>query len=131
VYNCIIYMFYYILAYKLRVFENWVLRKIFGFQTEVQQKCGRWRKEELYDLCFSPNIIPMVKSRIRWVGHVARMAKSSGLYRVLMGKPARKMLLGRPRCSCARILLKWIFKEKDGKWTGLLRLRIRTNGGVM
>jgi hypothetical protein len=44
-------------------------------------------------------------------------------------KPVSKMPLGRPRRSCARILLKWIFKEKDkDKWTGLMRLRIRTNG---
>lgn len=68
---------------------------------------------------------------MRCVGHVACMAKSRGVYVVLVGKPAScKRPLGRPRHRSVRILLKWVFKEKDGKWTGLIRLRIRTSVGV-
>ena len=50
-----------------------------------------WRKlhnDELNDLYRSPNIVRVIKSgRMRWVGPVARMGKSRGLYRVLVGKP--------------------------------------------
>ena len=50
-----------------------------------------------YDLYWSPNIIPVNKSRkIRWVGHVARMGKTRSVYRVLVGKPERKKPLSRP-----------------------------------
>jgi hypothetical protein len=60
----------------LKVFENRVLRRIFGPKRDEVTK--EWRKlhnEKLNDLCSSPNIIKMIKSRrIRWVGHVECMA---------------------------------------------------------
>ena len=61
---------------------------------------------------------------------MACVAKNRDVYMVLVWKPASKRPLGRPRYSCVRIILKWIFKEKDGKWNGLIRLRIRTGVGV-
>jgi len=35
--------------------------------------------------------------RMRWAGHVARMGQEMGVYRVLLGKPERRIPLGRPR----------------------------------
>jgi hypothetical protein len=54
--------------------------------------------DELYSLYSSLNIVRVIKSRrMRWTGHVARMGKVRGVYRVLVGRPEGKSPLGRPR----------------------------------
>jgi hypothetical protein len=46
----------------------------------------------------SPDIVRQMKSRrIRWARHVACMGEGRNVYRVLVGKPEGKRLLGRPR----------------------------------
>jgi hypothetical protein len=71
---------------------------IFGPKREED---GSWRKlhnDELHSLYSSPNTLSVIKSRrMRWTGHVARMGKGRGVYRVLVGMPEGKRLLGRPR----------------------------------
>jgi hypothetical protein len=85
--------------HRLRVFENRVLRRIFGPKRD--EVSGEWRKlhsEVLHILYSSPNIIRQIKSRRkRWAGYVARMGEDRNVYRVLMGKPEGKRPLGRPR----------------------------------
>jgi len=86
--------------HRLRVFENRVLRRVFGPKRD--KVTGEWRKlhnEELRDLYFLPNIVQVVKlRRMRWAGHVAHMGEGRGVHRVLVGKPEGKRQLGRPRC---------------------------------
>jgi hypothetical protein len=61
--------------HRLKVFENRVLRRIFGLRRdEVTGEWGKLHNEELRDLYSSPRIITLIKSRrMKWAGHVARM----------------------------------------------------------
>jgi hypothetical protein len=85
--------------HKLRVFENRVLRRIFG--PDRDGVTGGWRKlhnEELHNLHSSPSTIRIIKwRRMRWAGHVARMGEKRNVYRLLVGKSEGKRPLGRPR----------------------------------
>jgi hypothetical protein len=84
--------------HRLRVFENRVLRRIFGpKRDDVTGECMKLHNEELHDLYSSPDIIRQIKSRrMRWAGHVESMGEDTKLYRVLVGKSEGKRPLGRP-----------------------------------
>ena len=113
----------------LRVFEKRMLRRICG--PKWDKATGEWRKlhnEECNDLYSSPNIAQVIKSRrMIWAGHVARTGR--GVYRVLVGKPEGKRLLGRPRCRWVKMNLQevgcggmdWIKLAQDrDRWQTLV-----------
>jgi hypothetical protein len=85
--------------HRLRVFENRVLRRIFGPKRD--EVTGGWRKLhnwELHGLYSSPSIVRVIKARrMRWAGHVARMGEVRSAYNILVGRPEGRRPLGRPR----------------------------------
>jgi hypothetical protein len=82
---------------RLMVFENRVLRRLFGPKRD--EVTGEWRKlhnEKLNDLYFSPNTVREIKLRRRG-GVCSANGEGRGVYRVLVGKPEGKRPLWRPR----------------------------------
>jgi hypothetical protein len=81
----------------LRVFENRMLKRIFGPKRE--DWAGSWRmlcNEELYNLYASPNITRMIPSRrLIWVEHVARICEIKSKYNILVRKPEEMRPFGR------------------------------------
>jgi len=114
---------------KLRVFENMVLRTIFGPRRE--EVTGEWRRlynEDLNDLYFTPNIVRVIKSRrMRWAEHVARMDEEREVYRALVRKLEGKRLLRRPRCRWVDNIRMDLQEVGCGymDWIGLAQVRDR------
>jgi hypothetical protein len=113
------------MKHGLRVFENRVLRRIFGpKRDEVARERKNLHNEELCDLYPLPSTIRIIKSwRMRWEGHVARIGEKENAYRLLVGKPEGRK---------TKIILGWILDRWDGvMWTGFVWLRIWTNGELL
>ena len=59
---------------RLGIFQNGILRRIFGAKRDVNAEWTSLHNEELHSLYLSPNIVRVIKSRrLRWAGHLARM----------------------------------------------------------
>jgi hypothetical protein len=113
---------------RLRLFENKVLRRIFGPKRDELTR--EWRKlhsEEPKDLYLSPIIVRVIKSRrMGWLGHVAHVwGWGRGIYRVLMGKPEGKRSLRRPRHRWEDNIKMNLQEVGCGDWIELAQVRDR------
>jgi hypothetical protein len=97
---------------KLRVFENRVLRRIFGPRRD--EVTGEWRNlhnDELNDLYSSPNIVRAITSRrIVWAGHVARMGRVEIYTGFWWGNLMERDCSEDPDID-GKIRLRWIFRK--------------------
>jgi hypothetical protein len=84
------------LVWSSRVFENRIMRRIFGPKSNENGEWRRVRSVEFHDLYRSPTRVR--KSKIlRWAGHLARFKESRSAFKVLIGKPTGKRPSGKPR----------------------------------
>jgi hypothetical protein len=118
---------------RLGVFENRVLRRIFGLKRD--EVTGEWRKlhnEELHNLFSSPNNIRKIKSRrMKWAGHVARMGTEKKCTRFRWKSPKERDH-SQDRGVDGKMGLEWILgRLVGGVWSGFTWLRIGTVGGLL
>ena len=116
---------------KLRVFENMVLRRVFGPRRD--EVTGEWRRlhnEELNDLYSSTNIVRVIKSRrMRWARHVARIGEERGCKGFWWGNRKEGDHWGDLGLD-GWIILGWFSRRWDvGIWNGSGWPRIETGGG--
>ena len=98
--------------YRLRVFQNRILRRIFRPKSDENGEWRRLHNEELHSFYCSPNIIRVIKSsrlRCRLI-HVARMGEGRSAFKILTGKPIGKGPLWKPR----------------RRWEGTIRMTLKT-----
>jgi hypothetical protein len=116
----------------LRVFENSVLRKIFGPKREEDGLQRKLLNDEPNSLYSSPNIVRVIKSRrTRWAGHAARMREGRGVYMVLVGRPEGKRPLESSTCRWEdNIKMDLMEIEIDGaNWIWLAQ--VEYSGGLL
>ena len=97
--------------YRLKVFENRTLRRIFGPKRDANGERRRLHNEELHSLYRSPNIVRVIKCRrLRWARHVARMEEGLSSFKILTSTHAGKILLEGVDVD-GRTILEWALKK--------------------
>jgi hypothetical protein len=122
--------------HMLRVFQNRMLRGIFGpKKDEVMGEGRKLNNEQFRDLYSSPSIIRMIKSRrMRWAVQVAQMDEKRNAYRLLgyWWESQRERDREEDQDVSGLITLGWILERWDGvMWTGVVWLRIGTSGELL
>jgi hypothetical protein len=115
---------------RLRMFQNRVLRRIFGSNRDDMM--GEWKKlhsMELHNLYSSPNIIRQIKSRR--ARHMARRGEDRNVHKALVGKPKGKRPLGRPRLRWEDRIRMVLRQTGWGVWMRFDWLRIGTSGKLL
>ena len=107
---------------RLRVFQNRVLRRVFGpKRDEVTEEWRKLHKEELRDLYSLPNIVRVVKSRrMRWAGHVARIGRGEVCTGFWWGNLRERDYWGDPDVD-GSIILRWTWRKWEG-WCSWMEL---------
>ena len=96
---------------QLTVFENRILRRIFGPKRDENEEWRRLHNDEFHSLYRSPSIAMAIKSRrLRWTGHVTRMEEGRDAFKILKGIPTERRPL-RPGVN-GRTILEWALKNK-------------------
>jgi hypothetical protein len=119
--------------HSLRVFENRVLRRIFGpRRDELMEEWRKLHSGELPNLYLFPNVIRQIKSRkMSWVGYVARMGEERKLYKVFVGNLEGKTPFGRLRYRWEDGL-EWILQGLVGRmWSGVTWLSVGTGSRLL
>ena len=96
---------------NVRVFENRILRRIFGPKRDENGEWRRLQSEELPSLYCSPNIVRVIKyRRLRWACHIARMEEGRSAFKILTSTSAGKRLYEGLGVD-DRTILEWILKK--------------------
>ena len=108
------------------VFENKILRRIFGPRRNANGEWRRLHNEELHRFYRSCNIVRVIMSRIlRWAGHVARIEEGRSAFKILTSTLTENIPLGRSRSrwednirvDLIRIVMNtrnWVDSAQDG-----------------
>ena len=97
------------------VFENIIMRRIFGLKRDENREWRMLHNEGLHSLYRSPNIDGVIKSRsLKWTWHVGIMEEGRSVFTILTGKPTGNRRLGRSR----------------HRWEGNVRMNIEEIGGI-
>jgi hypothetical protein len=100
---------------RLRVLQNRVLRRIFGPKRDkVTRKWRKLHNEELNDVYCSPITVRVIKSRMRWAGHVARMG-GGAVYTGFWWRDLRERDHLEDRGVGEMMMIRWFFRKWDGR----------------